>query len=425
MTRTWRSREVVPGGSGVSEATVNGIGQAAGGSKIGPAGNRRSVAEPSCVRVTDSVAMPTIEKLRGRENYEAWALAMRMLLISEGSWPAVSRVPEDVVSEELKELALATICLCVESCIIGLIQDAEDPKEIWKKLEALFLGEGMPRNSEKLREAAWIIADTMNGVRAGDEYVDSGASCQMARPDQDFNGEKLVQHATGMANGTNLLSVEIFTEKTCTKLDDDGNQIASGEEGGHLYGMDTPGKAILWSAAKLSTKTTDSVVKEGGKRPEMALLVGTAEQPSRVEAQPDKVATDGPVARDGAADAREEAGLALPPYSSRDSRCRGKYEDAIKRFGRSEGLYVDEFVGTAYDLAENRFEGPDDRNVAAGVGLPACYDSFVEDGERSKMWVEAVRSRRLRDGMLLDHGLQWEPGGVAIPIEKELERHRC
>ena len=52
--------------------------------------NGRSMAEAGSVRVSgSSMALPAIEKLKGRKNYSTWAFAMRMILIREGSWSAV------------------------------------------------------------------------------------------------------------------------------------------------------------------------------------------------------------------------------------------------------------------------------------------------------------------------------------------------
>lgn len=303
--------------------------------------------------------MATVEKLRGRENYATWAIAMRRILIREGSWPAVSRTPGDVVSEDLKDLALATICLCVESSIIGLIEDAEDPKETWEKLEASFQEERLPRETGQLRSQAWFGADTMDGVCAGGWYADSGVSCHMTRTDQDFDGKK---------------SLLIFSEKTCTVLEGNGYQVASGEEELDLNRMDKSRKANQSSATSLSTSKAELIAKEGVERTEMAFLVTTAEQPPRekelvaVDSEPDVVATGGPVARDEAteADSREAACHALPSDNDQKSCCRGEYEGASSATRRllyirqkefaSVGLYVACFMGAAHDPAENGFE---------------------------------------------------------------------
>lgn len=614
MPRTRRSGEGVPAGSGVPEVTPSGsrqvpnvTDQAAGGGD-GPAGNGNSgrpVAELRGVRVTSSVAMPAIEKLKGRENYSTWAFSMRMTLIREGSWPAVRRAPGDVVTEDLKERALATICLSVENCNFGLIMDVDDPKEVWEKLVASFQDKGLPRKfgllrkltsirledcssveeyvnelmstshkltaigfkvdddwlvallfmglpsyyepmvmgleasgaaltldsvkakilqdvklekgpvgagyvgtfsaretrssrskdqqqarperrcyicdepghfaaqcperREKKKPVALFVADMENDVRAGGWYFDSGASCHMARPDQDLHGEKSVQLAVGTANGsmeavsrgtaglegpdghldihdvlkvpglaTNLLSMSrickeghtvIFTEKKCAVLDKDGNQVASGEEEGGLYRVVETGKDILCGATKHALTTVDSRADQREKRLEMALLVSAAEQSPReeiaaVDAQPSDVATDGPVGA-GAVEGRGENDHAFPPESG-----QAKYQVVVPMFKRllfirqeefaNMELYMDEFMRAAHDLAERGFD-IGDRILAILLlgGLPAYLDSFGEDVEKSELTLKAVTSRFLRDARL-----QRKVGGEAIPFGEEFDRDR-
>ena len=158
--------EAIPGGSGSglgNGSVANGSGQAGNGGNGVPV-----AAEARNVRLASSVAMPAIEKLKGRENYSTWAFSMRMTLIREGSWPAVRRAEGEIVSEDLKERALATICLGVESTNFGLIMDEEDPKEVWKKLAASFQDKGLPRKFGLLRKLTSIRLEDCSSV---EEYV--------------------------------------------------------------------------------------------------------------------------------------------------------------------------------------------------------------------------------------------------------------
>lgn len=352
--------------------------------------------------------MPTIEKLRGRENYAAWAMAMRMMLIREGSWPAVQRVPGDVVSKELEELALATICLCVESRLFGLIMDAEDPKEVWEKLAASFQDEGLPRKLDQLRIATLFGADTTDGVRADGRFTDSGASCQMARPNQDFDGEK---------------TTVISSEKKCTVLEEYDNHVAFGEK--DSVRMDQPRKVD-----QSSTSTVKLVSKAPEKRLEM---VAAAEKPCEeqiaVDMQPGEEAPDGPVAVSGATVSCGEASHALPPVSGQESRYQGGCEGALPTAGRlvyihqaefaSMELYVAEFMGAVYGLIEKGAE------IGDRMMSVACYNSFVEDTDRSEMSLEVVRSRIVRVWWRSD--TDWGGGGfgsVLIKFLKMLKRFK-
>lgn len=113
------------------------------------------------------MALPAIEKLRGRENYSTWAFAMRMILIREGTWNAVN--DDAGVSEDIKLRALATICLSLESYNYSLVQDAANAKEAWKKLEAAFQDSGLTRKIGLLRKFTSVRLVNCSSVES---YVD-------------------------------------------------------------------------------------------------------------------------------------------------------------------------------------------------------------------------------------------------------------
>ena len=109
----------------------NGPAQAIGsGSRreMAPGGNQEARVYDQRVPFS-SASHQSLEKLKGRDDYAAWAFGMRMVMIKEGTWRAVNS-PDDVqISEDLSDRALATICLSIERYNYSLVQNARTAKE--------------------------------------------------------------------------------------------------------------------------------------------------------------------------------------------------------------------------------------------------------------------------------------------------------
>ena len=81
-------------------------------------------------------------------NYATWKIQCRMTLIKKGLWNIVNGTevgPGEDASVETRtkfatrrDRALATIVLSVETSLLYLLSDPEDPVVVWKKLEAQF-----------------------------------------------------------------------------------------------------------------------------------------------------------------------------------------------------------------------------------------------------------------------------------------------
>jgi len=85
----------------------------------------------------------TVVPLNGL-NYATWKVRCRMASLKEGLWGIVSCTEQSpgVKDENFpkclarKDKALATIILTVQPSLLYLIGDAEDPSEVWQKLES-------------------------------------------------------------------------------------------------------------------------------------------------------------------------------------------------------------------------------------------------------------------------------------------------
>lgn len=136
------------------------------GSSGSGSGTGSGVAVPS---VSSSSSIPVGERLRGRENYRSWALAMKWTLIREGTWKAAVDVKEGTaVDPALSERALTTICLGITPANYSHVQDVETAREAWTKLKNAFSDSGLTRRMGLLRK---LTSLRLTECRTVEEYV--------------------------------------------------------------------------------------------------------------------------------------------------------------------------------------------------------------------------------------------------------------
>ncbi|XP_071577889.1 uncharacterized protein [Temnothorax nylanderi] len=110
-------------------------------------------------------AIPSIEKLKGRENYPSWKFAMTALLEHEDLWRCIEGTETD--ARKLAR-AKAKLVLCIDPINYSHIQSATTVKEVWEKLQAAFEDTGLTRRVSLLRTLATTQMEKCNSV---DEYV--------------------------------------------------------------------------------------------------------------------------------------------------------------------------------------------------------------------------------------------------------------
>ncbi|CAB0002804.1 unnamed protein product, partial [Nesidiocoris tenuis] len=97
----------------------------------------------------------SIEKLRGRENYGSWKIAMRAALRLEKVWTNVVEFKSDVdpstVDCEKDEQALSRITLAIDKVNYSHIAKASTAREAWDSLAAAFEDSGLSRRVALLR----------------------------------------------------------------------------------------------------------------------------------------------------------------------------------------------------------------------------------------------------------------------------------
>ena len=77
------------------------------------------------------------------ENYPTWKLQCKMALVREGLWGIVSgteECPDPTTEAELarRDQALAAIVLTIETSLLYLLGDPQDPAIVWEQLSQQF-----------------------------------------------------------------------------------------------------------------------------------------------------------------------------------------------------------------------------------------------------------------------------------------------
>lgn len=118
-----------------------------------------------------SNAMASIQKLKGRENYESWKFAVRAFLEIENLWGYIDGTSEETDDKKNKQndiVAKAKLILLVEPINYAHIQDAKTAKEVWDKLKNAFDDSGLLRRVGLLKT---LITTTLEGSSTIEEYV--------------------------------------------------------------------------------------------------------------------------------------------------------------------------------------------------------------------------------------------------------------
>lgn len=110
-------------------------------------------------------ALPQIERLKGRDNWEQWKFAVKAYLEMEGLWDAVLGREEDV-----KKIVMARskLVLLVDPLLFVHIQDATTAKEIWNNFVKAFDDSGLTRRVSLLRK---LITTKMEDCDSMEEFV--------------------------------------------------------------------------------------------------------------------------------------------------------------------------------------------------------------------------------------------------------------
>ena len=111
-----------------------------------------------------------IEKLSGRDNYRAWAVAMHAYLEVEDLWDTIEAPTDGQISTDVKKLQKAPgrIVLAVEPEIYAYIENALTLKDAWKELSKTFDDQGLARKVYLLQEAT---TTKLEQCRSMEDYV--------------------------------------------------------------------------------------------------------------------------------------------------------------------------------------------------------------------------------------------------------------
>lgn len=98
--------------------------------------------------MTSHHVVPSIERLKGRENYDDWKFAVQAYFEHEGLWDCVLGTETDATK---LTRAKARIILLIEPTNYAHVKSAKTAKETWDKLHAAFEDNGLSRKVGLLR----------------------------------------------------------------------------------------------------------------------------------------------------------------------------------------------------------------------------------------------------------------------------------
>lgn len=114
--------------------------------------------------------MPTINKLKGMEDYNDWKFAMKMLLLREKLWTCIQICPDPNKVDEIDRdsEALSLICLYVEPNIYPYVRETETAKHAWDNLARVFEDKGVNRRISLLDS---LLGEKLNNHNSIHDYV--------------------------------------------------------------------------------------------------------------------------------------------------------------------------------------------------------------------------------------------------------------
>jgi len=115
--------------------------------------------------MSQSNAFPTIDRLRGRENYVTWAFAMKKCLQLDGLWKCVLGEDDDT---DRNDRAIAKMVMCIDPVNYVHIQDTQDAKQMWEKLRDAFEDSGLTRKVGLLRR---MVTTKLEDCKSMEQYV--------------------------------------------------------------------------------------------------------------------------------------------------------------------------------------------------------------------------------------------------------------
>ncbi|RLU23300.1 hypothetical protein DMN91_003504 [Ooceraea biroi] len=109
--------------------------------------------------------LPAIAKLKGRENYTTWKIAMKNLSQLDGLWKAVLGTE---TNEDKRAKAKAKIILSVNEVLYVHVAGSSTVQEAWTNLEKVFQNKGLTRKVDLLRK---ITTTRIENCDSMEQYI--------------------------------------------------------------------------------------------------------------------------------------------------------------------------------------------------------------------------------------------------------------
>lgn len=127
--------------------------------------------------MASSNVVATIQKLKGRDDYDSWKFVVQAYLESEGLWSIVKGTSTEANEDKKKEAdskARGKIVMMIDSTNYSHIRNAKNAKETWDCLETAFEDRGFSRQVSLLRE---LVTTKLGESKSMDDYLNRIVTC--------------------------------------------------------------------------------------------------------------------------------------------------------------------------------------------------------------------------------------------------------
>lgn len=125
--------------------------------------------------MSDIRSYQAVEKLKGRENYHTWKIAMQAYLESEELWDTIEAPTEGTLTTDAKKnIKSKAKMLSMNSLLYTYLEGTSTAIEVWNALKKAFADDGL---SHRVNLLIKFTSTKLTESRSVEEYVNKITTC--------------------------------------------------------------------------------------------------------------------------------------------------------------------------------------------------------------------------------------------------------
>lgn len=112
----------------------------------------------------------SIEKLKGRENFDTWKVAIKSYLIIKKLWQVIEEEISPESSPATNAQAIGELTLSIDSSLYNYIEDSKSACEVWKSLLRAFEDSGVGRKVNILNQ---LVSNKLTQYKSMEKYINA------------------------------------------------------------------------------------------------------------------------------------------------------------------------------------------------------------------------------------------------------------